>query len=464
MSLPRHALFPALLALTSLLAPAPAAAATEPVHLEGILPDGATYVIDKPAGWNGTVLLYSHGYTPGPANPAQNAPGAQVRERLLGEGYALIGSSYARTGWTAEEAVPDQIGTLEVFEERFGEARRTIAWGHSFGGMITAALAERHPDRLDGAIPMCGLLAGGNGNWNFTLDTVFALRTLLAPDATTPLVRFGDQATAFSSMVRLQSAVDQAQATPQGKARIALAAALYGMPAWTDGTAPPADLASWQQSQYRALRTVLYPATAWRQEAETRAGGNMSWNTGVDYRRYFALTDNREQVQDLYRQAGLDLTADLRTLNAAPRISADRPATEYMRRNVAFSGRLRIPVLTMHTTGDGFVPPFHTSSYQEVVNEAGRHHLLRQTYVEGPGHCTFTPAETVAALRTLEHRITTGHWGTTTSPAEMNARAVRTGLGDGRFVTYRPGPFPRTFSATGPAPRNRPPHEREQHP
>jgi len=40
----------------------------------GKLSDGATYLIECPAGaWNGTLYLYSHGYvTPGASNPAQD--------------------------------------------------------------------------------------------------------------------------------------------------------------------------------------------------------------------------------------------------------------------------------------------------------------------------------------------------------------------------------------------------------
>src|SRR6266849_4559080 len=35
--------------------------------------DGATYLIEKPANWNQTLLLYSHGYVrPGSQNPAQD--------------------------------------------------------------------------------------------------------------------------------------------------------------------------------------------------------------------------------------------------------------------------------------------------------------------------------------------------------------------------------------------------------
>ena len=37
--------------------------------------DGAAYIIQVPATWNGTLLLWSHGYrAPGSANPAENAP------------------------------------------------------------------------------------------------------------------------------------------------------------------------------------------------------------------------------------------------------------------------------------------------------------------------------------------------------------------------------------------------------
>ena len=43
--------------------------------VNGTLGDGATYLLECPAGaWNGTLYLYSHGYvTPGGANPAQDA-------------------------------------------------------------------------------------------------------------------------------------------------------------------------------------------------------------------------------------------------------------------------------------------------------------------------------------------------------------------------------------------------------
>lgn len=40
---------------------------------KGTLKDGATYLIEVPANWNGTLFLYGHGYVvPGASNPAKN--------------------------------------------------------------------------------------------------------------------------------------------------------------------------------------------------------------------------------------------------------------------------------------------------------------------------------------------------------------------------------------------------------
>ena len=100
---------------------------------------------------------------------------------MLSSGLALAGSSYAHTGWAYEEGLLDQIAVLDIFNQAFGTPSRTIAWGHSLGGMITAGLIQRYPDRFDAALPMCGVLTGGVATWNSALDSAFAFKTLLAP-------------------------------------------------------------------------------------------------------------------------------------------------------------------------------------------------------------------------------------------------------------------------------------------
>src|SRR5271169_5991182 len=150
-------------------------------HITGTLGDGATYVIDVPPIWNGTLLLYSHGYVvPGSSNPALDVGDPLTGSYMLAAGYALAGSSYATTGWAVQQAIPDQIATLDAFETAVGTPINTIAWGHSLGGMITAGLVQEYPSRFNAALPMCGVLAGGVGLWNEALDGAFAFNTLLA--------------------------------------------------------------------------------------------------------------------------------------------------------------------------------------------------------------------------------------------------------------------------------------------
>src|SRR5579859_3233244 len=115
----------------------------------GNLPDGAAFLIEVPANWNGTLFLYSHGYvTPGSPNPATDVGDPATRAFMLSSGYALAGSSYATTGWAIHEALSDQIAVLDIFTAKFAQPKRTIAWGHSLGGIITAGLIQRFPDRF----------------------------------------------------------------------------------------------------------------------------------------------------------------------------------------------------------------------------------------------------------------------------------------------------------------------------
>ena len=410
-----------------------------PSHVEGQLPGGATYVMDVPADWNRTVLLYSHGYTPdGVPNPAQNAPGDAVRSALLSRGYALIGSSYRDTGWVLEHALPDQLATLDTFTDRFGRPSRAIAWGTSLGGMITTGLAERHGHRFAGALAMCGLEQGGIANWNNTLDPVFAVRTFFG-DPSVPLVNLPDQATALASVAALTAGLDAAQATPQGRARTALAAALHNLPG---------------PDVHPQLRGTVYVGLSWRQEMETWAGGNPSWNTGVDYARMLARSANRAEVVALYEQAGLSLADDLALLNRAPRISASPSAVRYVARNLTFTGQLSTPLLTIHTTGDALVPVQVQRAYAEAVHASGRDRLLRQAFVEREGHCTFTAGEILAAVAAVEQRAASGRWPDT-GPSALNEAASRFDpAGSHAYAWYRPAPYPRPFDlARATAPR-----------
>ena len=429
-------------------------------HLTGTLPDGATYVIDVPPLWNGTLLLYSHGYVvPGSSNPALDVGDPITGGYMLAAGYALAGSSYATTGWAVQQAIPDQIATLDAFESAVGAPTTTIAWGHSLGGMITAGLVQEYPDRFNAALPMCGVLAGGVGIWNGSLDSAFAFNTLVAGGS----LQVVDITNPDQNLTTAEEILAGAATTAQGQARVALAAALGDLPGWFDPTsAEPArdDYAAQIANQFLWLSQVDFPFMfALRAELEARAGGNPSFNTGVDYETHLKHSVDYAEVRALYAAAALSLEADLATLKDAKRIKADPAALAYLSENIIYNGQLPFPVLTLHTIGDGLVPVENETAYRVVVDEAHDASMLRQTYIHRAGHCAFTPAETITALQTLDLRLTTGEWKDLTVP-DLNNEAEFLGSGynvfiDGSslvptppaFLKFDPLPFLRIYDA-----------------
>jgi hypothetical protein len=424
-----------LLVLLAILAAAvltvvPIAKADTVRTLTGTLPDGATWKAEVPAAWNGTLLLYSHGYRFPGANPAQDVGDPLTGAFLLNQGFALAGSSYAHTGWALQEGIPDQLAVLDEFDRQVGHPSMTIAWGHSLGGIMTAGLVQAAPQRFDGALPMCGVLAGGVGTWNQALDGLFAFKVLLAPDTDLQIVRMTNPSANFNLANQILAG---AQSTPQGRARLGLVAALTDSPGWTDPTKPePAadDFATRLSNQIGSIASLGIPfGFIARAELEFRAGGNPSWNTGVDYAHQLANSIDRNEVQALYKQAGLDLDADVSTLNNAERISADPQAVSYLSDNVSFNGDLGgVPVLSIHTNNDPLVDVEQEQSYDSAVRRAGDGDLLRQAFVHRAGHCTFSPAEQIAALQTLLDRLHARSWKQVpTDAASLNARAEALG-------------------------------------
>jgi pimeloyl-ACP methyl ester carboxylesterase len=429
-------------------------------HITGTLPDGANYVMDVPANWNGTLLLYSHGYTaPGSQLVAYDAGDGSTAYFMLSLGYALAGSSYSTTGWAVHEAMPDQVSTLDVFESTFGAPKQTIAWGHSMGGIISAGLVQQYPDRFSGAMPMCGVVAGGVGFFNELLDAAFTFNTLVA-GGSLEVVNLTDPVTDYNNA---EGWLGSAQGSAQGQARIALTAAMVDVPGWWDpGSPEPAqnDYATREVNQFYWLAYDVFPfAFYYRAELESRAGGNPSWNVGVNYVKQLQLSANNAEVAALYQAAGLNLAGDLATLANAARIPASQSAENYLIQNIIFNGQLPGPVLALHTTGDGLVPVEDEQAYLAAAGKAGNKSLVRDLFVHRAGHCSFTPAETITAVQALLNRLATGQWkGLGINTLENKALALGPGYNylylnnqyvytSPAFETYKSPKFLRPFDA-----------------
>ncbi|MFI0406127.1 alpha/beta fold hydrolase [Actinomadura sp. 3N508] len=400
--------------------------AQEPPPHEGTI-NGARYRVEMPERWNGTLLLYSHGYQPEGFvfNQVFVSNNEQTREWLLDNGYALAASEYQNkgVGYLVKEAMNDQLALLDWFNANVGRPRRTVLSGQSMGGAIATLLAERYPQRFDGVLNLCALYDPLN-TFNTALDVNFAVKTLLAPGQDIDLVNSADPPGGRDALV---AAIDQARETPAGRARLTLAAALGNVTGWFHPQEPePTDTAEWtrQQSEWVKWAKVHGNGTAAFADIAERAGGNPLWNVGVNYSGQLARSSQRRVVERAYREAGLSLRTDLATLADAPRIAPEKDALGYMYRYGVPAGRIRVPMVSLHTTGDAGVPPDQGRWYAGQVRGNGHPSLLRQLYVERGGHCSFNAAEEITALRSLLTKIDTGDWPQT-GTRHLNAAANR---------------------------------------
>ena len=216
------------------------------------------------------------------------------------------------------------------------------------------------------------------------------------------------------------------------------------MARYQDGTKPVAeppatDYADQEANQFQWLQGDIFLLGFYlRAELEGRAGGNPSWNNGINYRKELARSPSYAEVKALYLQAGLDLNADLKTLNSAAQITANAASLNYLSDNIILNGQTTVPVLGLHTDGDGLVVPQSESAYEDAFRGAGTNSMLRRAFVHRAGHCAFTSGETIAAFEALVRRISSGRWSAL-KPLALNTAAQNLGN------SYNP--FPPAYEA-----------------
>lgn len=401
--------------------------------------DGSSYILQMPASWNGTLLLFSHGYVGwGNANPAVAAPDPATANALLARGYALAGGAYSEQGWAVEQALPEQIALLALLRARW-RPQRILLWGESMGGLITTLLAQDPASGAAGALALCGVVGGSTLLWARWLTGAVAFQQLVAGGD--PRLRAVDITNPGDELRLARSYLQQAQTTPAGRARSALAAALAGVPGWFDGDRP-VTAGAMEQAQAEWLDyLVLFFEFDARAEVEQRAGGNPSSTAGIDDASVLASSASAGEVAALYRQARLSLAGDLTTLAHAAPIAADAAAARYLDEYGTPAGDLRIHVLTVQTIGDGLISPSDDRAYAERVAAAGAAPRLRQLYVARAGHCTFTAGEIVTSIAVLNSTVSSGNWPDLRAETLNNAAAAvpaQSGTKPPAFTSYQP--------------------------
>lgn len=436
----------AVIALTAVAATGSTARAAP--GFTGTLADGATWIADVPTNWNGVLLLYSHGFGP---LAAADAPDPASRDALLARGYALAGSSYDPNGswWALQSAVRDQFETIDAATAQAlpRSPDRVIAVGSSMGGLVSALEAQQGAGHINGALTTCGIVAGGVALNNYQLDGEYVLAKLLAPTPIQLVNFFPNFGASVASGFELQAVANQAQTTPQGRARLALALAFLNATPDAPGQPAPSlnDPDAVEAAQFASMFTGSFPIIAFVNAArpwiEMSAGGNASWTLGEDFAALLEHSPYLSTVHALYREASLDLKGDLATLTAGANIPADPAAIASLQQTSVPTGRLQVPELDMHTIHDPLVPVEMENTYAAAVRTAGSNSLFRQAFVDRFGHCAFSASEIVAGVEAVVDRVETGRWDSVADSQKLEAAANSLGLDPASFVQYQPQPL-----------------------
>jgi pimeloyl-ACP methyl ester carboxylesterase len=392
----------------SLLVAAPTVASANPVcdgkfpvqTCGGATSDGAPYAMMVPANFNGTVYLYSHGYRPNIAIPAgipvyggytvtntpQPGPNATVIAALLGKGYGVVGSGFARQGWNADSAIKTNVELVGAFKKQFTKTTKVIAWGESLGGFITQSLAEKHPDLFSAAAPLC-MASDVTPLSTMAGDALWGIKTFFDPTikgggysagAAGYAEAMGDLVKVFTVIGTLQAAFAANPSTPAWPATSKVPDAIKGIPsrsalvmvalmagipmqsAHFDSTSAPAGLPA---SNTLSFQVAINPAFAALEnvanaaalavlathDLELQAGGPIFDNTATDYSARIA----EEQFIWASALSGNSGTAGLLSvLAASPRAKANPAAVEKLKTLTSHSGKVEIPTILFTGVAD----------------------------------------------------------------------------------------------------------------
>ena len=318
----------------------------------GVL-DGAEYRIDLPPDWNGSLVIYYHGYAEHGATFHLAEHLRAGLEPLAERHYAVAQSAFSEGGWALQQAYPETETLRRYFDKKYGHPKETFAVGGSMGGALVMITLELNPKPYLGGLDLCGAV----GPTFVSFDRRFALRAAFDtyfPGVMGPLVpvpaEFDDTAAVRERILNALRA-NPADAT--------LMRDLMGL-----------------HTDANVARDISY-FTFVIADMQRRAGGNPF--------------DNRNWIYSGTTPSASG--SDVELNESVRRYMADRKARGYLVRHYTPTGHLGRPMLAVHTVYDPLIPPALLTLYNEMVEGEGLGDRLVQQYVPHDGHCAITPEE-----------------------------------------------------------------------
>jgi len=384
---------------------------------EGVDRKGAVYRYEVPYNWNGDLVMYAHGFRGCFADPAgttlvpltvDNPP---LREYYLARGYAWAASSYSKNCYDVKSGVESTNRLARIFAKEVEKPNRTLITGFSMGGHVTGAAIEMFPNvqcpdgrrgrlcrrfvyvlgklsggvRYDGAAPRCGVM-GDVEQFNF----------------------LGDFATGAGALAAAVNPLVQQQFPPPVDYLVNSLPLIIGTLFSNSGQDFPfgltpqgeklKDLTRQRSGGERPIFDQAFPL--WQNLLFGFAGSDGTLDGVLAGNIY----DNKRRVYQF--DGDPVLTADEQQLNESIiRVRKDRGVNRKkflkLQRVPEISGRLSIPVISVHTLGDLFVPFSMEQIYAKEVARHGRSDLLVSRATRAIGHCEFSAEELMRTFNDL---------------------------------------------------------------
>lgn len=350
---------------------------------DGIQPSGAKYRICLPAaGWNGDLVVYAHGYV-APNQPVAlpedqlSVGGVSIADIVTNSGYAFAATSYRRNGLAIREGIDDLVELVGVFAQIHGEPDRVILTGVSEGGVITALALEERADVFDGGLALCGPY----GDFQRQVDYFEDFRVVF--DAFFPgLV----PPTPIDIPPALLETWETHTYSETIKPVISSPASAISLTQVLSVTGAAVDMAHLATTSEQTVERLLWYNVYSTNDGKTHLGGNPYGNNARAY-------------------AG---SLDDPALNArAFRATADITATAVISTDYQTTGRLTVPLYTMHTTLDPVIPYWHADLYAQKVAATGSSFYYQHQKVTAYGHCAFQALDLLATFNALATRVNT---------------------------------------------------------
>lgn len=367
----------------------------------------ALYTVEVPDNWDGAgIIMWTHGYRGESLELSISLPDTVWRQAVLDAGYAWAASSYSANWYDARAGIEDTnklaLNFVQYVEAdhsaRLDTPTQYLISGESLGGHIAAAAVDRenmertlHKVNYAGAAPLC---QSEQNQFQWLGDYTRVMMQLSG---------YGDEEySEFQSLVGTFRNFGQVSllVSPGPMVTALFNTKGGGLPDWTSPKGVEGqrlvDIARNLTGGARPIFDVGF-ASIFQDVVLSTGGANGDINGILASSMYgnenqvFRWTTGAEPTDE-----EVEFNEGLSRVTANP--DANPLRDDGVRSIPLVNGDFDVPVMTMHTLGDFYVPFRHQQLYRERAEQNDNEDKLVQRAIRASSHCDFSDGEYQALI------------------------------------------------------------------